>query len=93
LKAFLYEHARLHLSGISNGNKERFKKNNPERFLGLKDTDRVPLVENSDEFMVVVAGGKGRHSVIIPTFRGHSRAVTVAVTDKTGEPIIPEFEE
>lgn len=92
VKAFLYEHARLPLSGISNGNKKQFKKNNPERFSGLKDTDRVPLVEDPDEFMIVVAGGKGRHSVIIPTFGGHTRAVTVAVTDKTGEPIIPEFE-
>jgi len=77
---------------ISKGNLEWFTKNHPTRFAGLATQDKVPLVDDPDEFMVVVSGGMGRHSMVIPTFGGHTRSVTEPITDSRGEPILPEFE-
>lgn len=92
-KHYLFEHARVPVSHISKGNLERFRKNHPDRFSNLRDTDRIPLVDKPEEMLVVVAGGMGRHSVVIPTFGGHTRAVTRPITDSNGNPIIPDEHE
>ena len=92
VKEYLFEHARVPISSISKGNMDWFTKNHPGRFAGLTGRDSVPLVDDPDEFMVVVAGGMGRHSVVIPTFGGHTRSVTVPITDSRGDPILPEVE-
>jgi hypothetical protein len=88
LKRFLFERARIPVKNISKGNLERFKKNNPKRFMALNFDDSVPIVDKPDDIMVVVTGGKGRHSAVVPTFGGHTIAVTVPITDKSGRPII-----
>jgi hypothetical protein len=84
IRDFLFESARIPVAAISTGNLDRFKRTNPERFVKLGSEDRVPLVERPEEIMVVVAGGKGRHSMVIPTFGGHTRAITVPITDGGG---------
>jgi hypothetical protein len=89
VKKYLFEKARLPLTCLSKGNIERFLKNHPERFAKLGKNDKVPLVDDPDEIIVVVAGGMGRHSAVIPTFGGHTRAVTVPICDKDDEPIMP----
>ena len=86
VKQFLFENARVPLARISKGNLELFKKNHPKRFSGLNSQASVPISDRPEDIMVVVAGGKGRHSVVIPTF-GRTRAVTVPVTDGGGTPI------
>jgi len=86
VKQFLFENARVPLALISKGNLERFKKSMPERFSDLDGKASVPMVNGPEDLMVVVAGGSGRHSAVIPTF-GTTRAITVPVTDKEGEPI------
>ena len=93
VKQFLFEHARVPISNISKGNLDWFTKNHPTRFAGLTTEDKVPLVDDPDEFIVVVSGGMGRHSMVIPTFGGHTRSVTEPITDSRREPILPEFEE
>ncbi len=41
----------------------------------LENPDRIPLCRTPDQFIIVVGGGAGRHSMYIPTF-GASHAVT-----------------
>ena len=94
VKQYLFDTARVPVAGVSKGNLQRFRKNLPERFSNLSDTDKIPIADTPDEIMVVVAGGMGRHSAVIPTFGGHTRAVTVPITDSIGNPIIPsEYED
>lgn len=88
VKQYLFEKARVALTDISRGNLERFRRNHPQRFSALGDRDKVPLVDKSEEIIVVVAGGMGRHSMVIPTFGGHTRAVTMPITDSNGNPIV-----
>jgi hypothetical protein len=90
VKQFLYEKARVPMDLISKGNLERFQKIWPERFGGLESGDRVRIAEKLEDIIVVVAGGKGRHSAVIPTF-GTTKAVTVPVTGSDGHPLV--FEE
>jgi hypothetical protein len=78
-----------HAAIIARGNLERFCRNHPARFSNLGPEDRIPVVDRPEDLLVVVAGGKGRHSMVIPTFGEHCRAATVAVTDSAGNPIRP----
>jgi hypothetical protein len=89
IKRFLFENARVPMSSIPKSNLDRFIKTNPDRFVSLGPDDHIPLVDDPDEIKVIVAGGQGRHSTIIPTFGGHTRAVTEPITDANGDPIIP----
>lgn len=41
----------------------------------LENSDRIPLCRTPDQFIIIVGGGAGRHSMYIPTF-GASHAVT-----------------
>ncbi len=86
VKQFLFEKARVPLALISKGNLERFKKLLPERFSNLENKSSVPIVTRPEDLMVVVAGGSGRHSAVIPTF-GATKAITVPIMDKDGKPI------
>jgi len=59
-------------------------RHNPKRFENLKPGDEIPVVDNPEEILVVVAGGMGRHSVVVPTFGGHTRAVTMPIVGPDG---------
>ena len=87
VKEWLFEHARVPVRRISKGNLDMFSKMSRKRFTGIGIDDAIPMVDEPDEYMVVVAGGNGRHSAIIPTF-GITRSVTLPVTDKDGEPVL-----
>jgi len=41
---------------------------------------RIPLVEHPDDFLVLVAGGAGKHSMGLPSF-GETRSVTKAIPE------------
>jgi len=88
VKQFLYENARVPLKIFSGGNLERLRKTKMERLTELESKASIPVVNRAEDIMVVVAGGSGRHSAIVPTFGGHTRAITVPVTDKDGCPVI-----
>jgi len=88
VKQFLYEKARVPLKLISRGNLERFRKIWPERFSGLESGDSVPIAAKPEDILIIVAGGQGRHSAVIPSF-GATRAITIPITDRDGHPIVP----
>ena len=87
VQQFLYEKARVPVRLISKGNLERFQKLWPERFRGLGSGDTVPIPVKPEDILVVVAGGQGKHSAVIPSF-GTTKAVTVPITDKDGNPLV-----
>jgi len=86
VKQFLYEKARVPLKLISRGNLDRFRKIWPDRFSRLDSGDNVPIAVKPEDILVIVAGGQGRHSAVIPSF-GATKAITVPVTDRDGQPI------
>ncbi len=78
-KRFLFEHARLPLGRFSKENIERrLRVKFPERFAKAGMDALVPMVQDADDFMIVVLGGAGKHSAFIPTF-GATHAVTRAL--------------
>jgi hypothetical protein len=50
----------------------------PERFRDPRPDQEVPLCPTPNDVMVVVAGGPGKHSAIIPTF-GATRSGDLAI--------------
>ena len=46
--------------------------------VNLHDTDLVPLCDHPDRFRVLVAGGAGKHSCVVPSW-GMTRSVTLPV--------------
>lgn len=84
-KRFLYEHARLPLGKFSSENIERrLRVKFPERFAKAGMDAPVPMVQDPDDFMIVVIGGAGKHSAFIPTF-GATHAVTRALKLRDGQ--------
>jgi len=78
LKRAFWEAARVPLAAFSAENLARFAVIDPARFRDRVFGDRVPLAAAPEDVMVVVAGGAGKHSAVVPTF-GATRAVTVPI--------------
>jgi len=70
--------ARVSLAGISEGNLDRYRRTAPHVFAGLPDDAVVPMLDGPESLLVMVAGGPGKHSMLVPTF-GTTEAVTVDV--------------
>ncbi len=84
-KRFLFEHARLPLGRFSKENIERrLRLKFPERFAKAGMDALVPMVQDANDFMIVVLGGAGKHSAFIPTF-GATHAVTRALKLRDGK--------
>ncbi|MEX2145761.1 MAG: hypothetical protein WED01_01955 [Candidatus Rokuibacteriota bacterium] len=75
LRRAVWEAARVPLSRFSEENLERFRAITPDRFADRPPDTQVPIAARPDDLMVVVAGGPGKHSSIVPTF-GATRSVT-----------------
>ena len=80
VKRAIWERARVRLDRFSPENRERFAVIDPARFGDRLLADEVALCASPDDLMVIVAGGPGKHSAIIPTF-GATRAVTVRIEE------------
>jgi len=80
LKRAFWERARVRLGAFGPENVERFATIDPARFRQRAPDDTVALALTLDDVMVVVAGGPGKHSAIIPTF-GATRSVTVRIEE------------
>ena len=52
----------------------------PERFVGPDGQDGVRIVSEREQLMVMVSGGAGRHSCVIPSF-GSTLSVTEAIRE------------
>jgi hypothetical protein len=74
LKKFLFEHARLDLLALPETNQEIHRRRRP-KWLDLGD---MPVCDRWEDFIVMVIGGPGIHSVFLSTFSG-SQSVTKAV--------------
>ncbi|MBI3638107.1 MAG: hypothetical protein HY216_18075, partial [Candidatus Rokubacteria bacterium] len=73
-----WEAARVPLARFAPDNIARFAVIDPARFGNPAPTAELALCPTPDDVMVIVAGGPGKHSAIVPTF-GHTRSVTVPV--------------
>ncbi len=78
LRRAIWERARVRLDRFSPENLERFAVTDPARFKGRLLADEVALCASPDDIMVIVAGGPGKHSAIVPTF-GATRSVTARI--------------
>jgi hypothetical protein len=76
VKRYLFEHATLPLQRFSRENIERrFLVTYKARYGDADSTVPVPMFQRSEDLVVVVIGGPGKHSAVLPTF-----GVTVPVT-------------
>jgi hypothetical protein len=74
-KRALWERAQVPLARFDPANLERFAVIHPAGFKDRPPETLAPLARAWTDIMVVVAGGAGKHSVVIPTF-GATRSVT-----------------
>jgi len=63
------------LSRIAPENVARFAVIHPAGFMDRSPDMLIPIARDWPDIMVIVAGGAGKHSVVIPTF-GATRSVT-----------------
>jgi hypothetical protein len=70
----------------------KFSKENIERRFRVKFDGRyagagldtlVPMAQRAEDFLILVAGGAGKHSAFLPTF-GATRSVTRALRRRDG---------
>jgi hypothetical protein len=78
VKRFLLERAIIPSHHIGPGQRKTYAERLPERLIGPNGTDGVRIASTTDDIMVAVAGGAGRHSAVMPSF-GSTRSVTVKV--------------
>ena len=81
LKRALWDAARVPIRAFSEENLSRFVTIDRPRFTGLPPEAALPPFERPDDLMVIVAGGPGKHSMVVPTF-GSTRSVTVRIEDE-----------
>lgn len=79
-KRALWRAARVPLSRFSPENLARFATIYPEGFKDRPADTLVPIARDWRDIMVVVAGGAGKHSAVIPTF-GMTRSVTRRIAE------------
>ena len=87
VRQFIYEQAQIPLGRFSKENIDRRFRVAPlfeGRYAYAGYESLVPMVRRPEAFMIVVIGGAGKHSAVIPTF-GATRAVTRAVQTKAGK--------
>jgi len=78
VKRHLWELIRIRLDRFSAENLARFATIAPDRFLDRPADAEVPWCVTPEDLMVIVAGGPGKHSAVVPTF-GATRSVTLPV--------------
>ena len=77
-KRALWERAQVPLSRFDPANLARFEVIHPAGFKDRPPETLAPLARTWTDIMIVVAGGAGKHSVLIPTF-GATRSVTLRI--------------
>jgi len=86
VKRFLFEHAHMPMNRFSDEHIEhRLRRNFPERYANAADDAPVPMFQAPELMMLLVLGGAGKHSMVIPSF-GITNHVTRALTLPDGKP-------
>jgi hypothetical protein len=80
VKRRLWERIRIRLDRFSAENLARFATIDPARFASQPADAEVAWCLTPDDLMIIVAGGPGKHSSLVPTF-GATRSVTVAIEE------------
>jgi len=83
---FLSEHAVLPRSVVSEARIDVLEERLPDPLPGPRGRAGVPFIARPDALFVVVAGGAGRHSAIIPTFGHATRHVIAEIVGPDGMP-------
>ena len=76
MKRFLSEHAIVPRALVSDAMLAELEERLPHHLIGEGGSGGVRFVTDPDEIIVLVAGGAGRHSAVLPTFGHSTRAVT-----------------
>jgi hypothetical protein len=76
VKAYLFQHVRLPLGAIK-GRGHWGSRSWPEEWEKERDDFMVPLVLSPDKYVLVVAGGDGRHSAWMPAWSTTQRATEI----------------
>jgi hypothetical protein len=74
VKQYLYQKARVPKTAFSIGHQR-------VQFSMYSDTDFIPVVQRPEDFMIVVAGGAGKHTLFCPTYAIRSHAITKEVQE------------
>lgn len=83
LRERIFEKAQVPVSVIPEGNLARLARIRPERFLHPEPGATAPVTTSPEDLVIIVAGGEGRHSMMIPSF-GISAAVTRTIDQGAG---------
>jgi hypothetical protein len=78
VKRHLWELIRIRLDRFSAENLARFATIDPAAFASRPGDAEIPWCASPEDLMIIVAGGPGKHSSLVPTF-GATRSVTVAI--------------
>jgi hypothetical protein len=87
VRRYIHRRAQLPLGRFSRENIERRLRVAPlfeGRYAEAGDDAPVPMLRRPEALMIVVIGGAGKHSAVIPTF-GATHAVTRALTTRDGQ--------
>ena len=76
VKRFLSKRAIIPRDLVSEASVDLLEARLPHHLLGPRGRDGVRLITDPDNLIVLVAGGAGRHSAIMPTFGHTTQAVT-----------------
>ncbi len=76
VKTFLSERAIVPRALVSEAMIEELERRLPDHLLGPGGRDGVRFITKPDDLILLVAGGAGRHSAVLPTFGHSTRAVT-----------------
>jgi hypothetical protein len=75
VKSYLFDHTKIPLGRFAPGNRALIVKYRSTSLGSLNDDSLIPLADRPEDIVVVVVGGPGPHSVLVPTF-GETKAVT-----------------
>ncbi|HUA52888.1 MAG TPA: hypothetical protein VMB81_12040 [Candidatus Sulfotelmatobacter sp.] len=78
IKQFMVDRAIIPSHHIGPGQRKTFRERLPHRVIGADGAGGMHLASAKEDIMVVVAGGAGRHSSVMPSF-GTTRSVTVKI--------------
>ncbi len=76
VRRFLSEHAIIPRSLVSDAMLEELESRHPHHLLGERGREGIRFNTRPENLVILVAGGAGRHSAILPTFGESTRAVT-----------------
>lgn len=87
VRQFIWEHATLPLGRFHPENVDRFLRIRPDWCPPDRDPNHlIHALKSPDNLMVVVIGGAGKHSAVIPTF-GDTQPVTRRIERRDGTPV------